>query len=133
MISEKLQKFTIDINSRNHLEFYEHLINNCGPEHPTIKYPTNLVQGCISKTYLAGHLRNGRLFFEVSGESKIVQGFGRLLCEIFDGSTPREILDFQFPKLDQLRYKEWLTPSRQNGFKQMFIRIKRIAQDNYVG
>jgi len=110
MILEKLQKFVNDINSwGNYLEFYEYLINNCGPEYPTIKFPVNLVQGCISKTYLVGYLRNGKLFFEVTSESKIVQGFGKFLCEIFDGSTPREILDFQFTNLDQLKYKEWLT------------------------
>ena len=132
MIEEKLQKFVVDVNSwNNHLELYEHLINRCGPEHPTIKSPVNAVQGCVSRTYLAGYLKNGKLFFEVTSESKIVQGFGRLLCEIFDGSGPKEILEFQFSNLDKLKYKDSLTPSRQNGLKQMYIRIRKIAQDNY--
>ena len=132
-IEEKLERFAKDVNSWNtHLEFYEYLIENCGPSHPTIKFPTNIVPGCISRTYLAGFLKNNKLYFEVTSESKIVQGIGNYLCRLFDDSTPKEILDFQFNELEKLKYKEWLTSSRQNGFKQMFIRIKKIAQDNYV-
>jgi len=132
-IQDKLNKISGNINSwDNPFDFYDYLVNHCGPEHPTIKYYSNIVPGCISKTYLAGFLKSDKLFFEVTSESKIVQGFGRLLCELFDGSTPKEIIDFSFSDLDQLKYKEWLTSSRQNGFKQMYIRIKKIAQDNYA-
>ena len=133
MIPKKIDLFVKDFNSwRTPLDFYESLIDRCGPTQPTIKFPTNLVHGCISKTYLAGFQKNGKLFFEVTSESKIVQGIGRALCEIFDGSTPKEILDFEFKELEQIKYKEWLTSSRQNGLKQMFIKIKKIAQDHYV-
>lgn len=131
-IEEKLNKFIQEVNSKKtSLDFCEYLINTCGPDRPAIKFPTNLVPGCISKVYLAGFLINDKLYFEVTGESKIVQGTGRMLCDIFSGLTPEEILDFQYSKLEQLKYKDWLTPSRQNGFKQMYIRIRKIAQANY--
>lgn len=128
MLDDKLHEFVQLVNSKDSMELLEYLINNCGPALPTIKVPANMIPGCISKLYLSYTLVDGKLYFEVTGESKIIQGMGRMLCHLFSGQTPEEIINFQFSQLDQLKYTEWLTNSRQNGFKQLFIRIKSIAR-----
>lgn len=129
-MDQKLQQFIGLVNSMNNMELLEYLINNCGPELPLIKTQTNVIHGCISKLYLSSDIKDGKLYFEITGESKISQGMGRLLCNLFSGQSPREILEFPFSKLEDINYKAWLTNSRQNGFKQVFIRIKDIAKNS---
>jgi sulfur transfer protein SufE len=79
---------------------------------------------------LSSELIDNKLYFKVNGDSKIVQGFGKILCDLFSGSTPEEILGFHFDELGVLKYKDLLTSSRQNGFKQMYIKIRNIAQSH---
>lgn len=128
-LMEKFYTTLVDVNSKkNTVELYEYLVLNCGPSCPTIKTYENLLPGCISKTYLSGKMKDGKMYFEITGESKVVQGMGRLLCHLFSDQTPEEIINFQFSNLSQLQYTDWLESSRQNGFKQMFIRIRQLAE-----
>jgi len=130
MIDKKLALLIALVNSKSDMEILAYLINNCGPELPTIKTDSNRIPGCISKLYLSSTIRDGRLYFEVTGESKVIQGMGQLLCHLFSDQTPSEINAFQFSQLSRIKYSEWLTNSRQNGFKQLFIRIKEIAVEH---
>ncbi len=127
MIETKLQELIALINSKDSMALIEYLVNNCGPALPTIKTSANAIRGCISKLYLSSTYIDGKLYFEITGDSKVNQGMGRLLCHLFSGQTPAEISGFQFSMLSGIKYTEWLTNSRQNGFKQVFIRIKEIA------
>jgi len=128
-ILEKFNTTLVEVNTKkNTTELYEYLVKNCGPSCPTIRTYENLLPGCISKTYLSGIMKDGKMYFEITGESKVVQGMGQLLCHLFSNQTPEEIVNFQFSNLLQLNYTQWLESARQNGFKQMFIRIRQLAE-----
>jgi cysteine desulfuration protein SufE len=89
--------------------------NNLDPLRPEERQEQNLVPGCASRVWLAAELRDGQCHFRVDADSIIVRGLASLLCGIYDGATPAEVLTHEATVLDELGITRNLTPTRQNG------------------
>jgi cysteine desulfuration protein SufE len=127
-LEDKVNGFVASLDSyEDQYEYYEQLMSINVPDNSTIKMHKNKINGCVSDTYLSGLCINNKMCYTVTSESRIVAGLGSMFCNIFSGESPHDIVLFNLNTLNT-KYKEWLTPSRQNGISQILFRIKAIAQ-----
>jgi cysteine desulfuration protein SufE len=75
----------------------------------------NLVRGCVSRVWLAAEIQEGRCRFRVDADSPLVRGLAGLLCGIYDGATPREVITEEPVVLEELEILRNLSPTRRNG------------------
>jgi sulfur transfer protein SufE len=77
--------------------------------------------------WLVGRLEQGRCRFELDAESVLVRGLALLLCDVYDGLTPAEILPYSTEVLEALQLRAQLSPTRQNGLDQVRRAIQAFA------
>jgi cysteine desulfuration protein SufE len=75
----------------------------------------NLVRGCVSRVWLVAEREEGRCRFRVDADSPLVRGLAGLLCGIYDGATPEEVIAEDPVVLEELGILRNLSPTRQNG------------------
>lgn len=112
------------------LEKYEYIID-LGKALPKLKDDLKddsfLVEGCTSKVWLIPGFLEGKIQFKADSNSSIVKGLVSILLNIFNSSTPQEILNFNFEELNRLNLSEIISPTRQNGVYSMIKKIKFYA------
>jgi cysteine desulfuration protein SufE len=79
----------------------------------------NLVRGCVSRVWLAAEMEQGRCRFRVDADSPLVRGLVRLICGIYDGATPDEVIAEDPVVLEDLGILRNLSPTRQNGLASL--------------
>ncbi|MDX1809675.1 MAG: SufE family protein [Sulfurospirillaceae bacterium] len=123
-IAEELSFF------EDELEKYEYLVDS-GKELKALseseKKDEYLIQGCTSQVWLICEKKEDKLIFRGDSNTVIVKGLVALIIKIFSNLTPKEIVAFDFTKLNSLGLSEIITPNRQNGLKSMIERIKNYA------
>lgn len=112
------------------LEKYEYIID-LGKALPKLneelKDDSFLVEGCTSKVWLIPGLIEEKIQFKADSNSSIVKGLVSILLNVFNTSTPQEILTFDFKELSRLKLSEIISPTRQNGVYSMIKKIKFYA------
>ena len=93
------------------------------------KTQENRVQGCVSQVYITANLDNDSIEYQGDSDAQITKGLVALLIAGLNGSTPAEVIALQpdFIKTTQLDVS--LTPSRANGFYNIFKKMQQIALD----
>jgi cysteine desulfuration protein SufE len=86
-----------------------------------------LVRGCSSRVWLVGEIRDGRCHFRVDADSPLVKGLATLLCEIYDGGTPAEIVATEPEIVSALGIDHMLSPTRLNGLAAVRNAIREFA------
>lgn len=114
------------------MDRYAYIIDlgNTLPEFPeSEKTPANLIEGCQSRVWIAAQLDNeGKVHFQADSDALIVKGIVALLMRVFDGRTPREILNADLTFIDKIGLSEHLSPTRSNGLRAMVKEIKNYAR-----
>lgn len=92
----------------------------------------NLVRGCQSLVYVVAQAREGDnglvLDLTADSNSAITKGIVAILCQIYSGETPSDILEYPIDDLMQsLGLDQHLSPGRRNGLAGMVARIKNLA------
>jgi len=88
----------------------------------------NKVVGCVSQVWVRGVLgEDGRMRYQAESDSALTKGLAALLVKGLSGATPAEVLGMQPTFVDALGLGQSLTPSRTNGFLNMFKMMQRIA------
>ncbi len=85
------------------------------------------VQGCVSQVWLVGSLENGRCRFRVAADSSLVLGLAALLCALYDGELPAEIVAVEPELLRELGLESQLSPTRLNGLANVRRVIREFA------
>jgi cysteine desulfuration protein SufE len=75
----------------------------------------NLVRGCVSRVWLAAGMEEGRCRFRMDADSPLVRGLAGMLCGIYDGATPVEVVAEEPVVFEELGILRNLSPTRQNG------------------
>tara|TARA_B100000029_G_scaffold139343_1_gene134436 strand:+ start:2520 stop:2936 length:417 start_codon:yes stop_codon:yes gene_type:complete len=88
-----------------------------------------LVSGCQAQVWLVPSFKNGILEFYSDSDAFISKGMVTILCDIYGGKKPNEIIKSNFEKLNILDLDNILTPSRRNGVHSMLNYIKKYAED----
>lgn len=87
----------------------------------------NRVRGCVSTVWLACAVQDGRCSFRSDAESPLVRGIVALLCELYDGGTPAEVVATEPALIEQLGLTRTLSPTRLNGLRSVRARIREFA------
>lgn len=88
----------------------------------------NLIDGCQSKVWITSRKgEDGKLYFKGDSDALLVQGIVALILQVFNGHTPKEILDAQLYFIERIGLQEHLSPTRSNGVVAMIKQIRMFA------
>ncbi|DBB12782.1 TPA: hypothetical protein ACH3X3_005553 [Trebouxia sp. C0006] len=90
---------------------------------------TNKVQGCVSQVWVHPRVEDGKIFWEADSDSALTKGLAALLVQGLSGSTAADIVAIPPDFIDRLGLQQSLTPSRNNGFLNMFRLMQRKSLD----
>lgn len=84
---------------------------------PALRQEQFLVQGCESDAWLDCQQLDGRYYFQIDSDSRIIKGLAALLLVLLNGKTQVEIEALDISRVfSQLQMDKHLSPSRSNGF-----------------
>ncbi len=93
------------------------------------KIPANKVPGCVSQVFVIAHLDQGSVVYQADSDAQITKGLVALLVQGLNGLTPQEILDLSPEFIQDTHLDVSLTPSRANGFYNIFKKMQALAAD----
>jgi cysteine desulfuration protein SufE len=98
------------------------------PEMPEeAKISENKVSGCVSQVYITAALESGKVHYQGDADAQLVKGLVALLIEGLNDLTPEEILQVEPNFIEEMGLKASLTPSRANGFYNIFQMMQKKA------
>ena len=112
------------------LDKYDYLIGladtlrEIAAEHRTEQY---LIQGCQSRVWVDARIEEGRIYYAADSDAIITKGIVALLIRVFNGRTPREILDTELYFVDAIGLGANLSPTRANGLLAMIKQMRLYA------
>jgi cysteine desulfuration protein SufE len=86
------------------------------------------VRGCVSQVYVVGSLRDGGLHWQGDSDAAITKGLLALLIEAMEGLTPQQASLIDPSVLADTGLQASLTPSRANGFLNIFRTMQAQAR-----
>lgn len=86
------------------------------------------IEGCISNLWLVPTEKNGKCFYTADSDAMITKGFASLLCNLYSGHLPEEILKINPEFLADVGVTQHLSPNRRNGLTQVGERIVSFAK-----
>ena len=92
------------------------------------KIETFLIKGCISQLWVFPRFENGTCFFQADSDASITKGTATLLCELYSGEKPEEIIRLEPDFLSEVGITQHLSPNRRNGLTGVREKIKTYAQ-----
>jgi len=88
----------------------------------------DLVPGCVSRVWLAGTQQDGRCHFRVAADSPMVHGLMGLLCDLYEGAAPQEVVAASEPSLfSRSGLDRTLSPTRLHGLARARARLQQMA------
>jgi cysteine desulfuration protein SufE len=94
---------------------------------PEGKTPENKVHGCVSQVYITAGLQDGKVWYQGDSDAQLVKGLVAFLIEGLNGLTPAEITQVTPDFIEETGLKMSLTPSRANGFYNIFQMMQKKA------
>ncbi|MBX7208084.1 MAG: SufE family protein [Verrucomicrobiaceae bacterium] len=92
-----------------------------------LKTDDALVKGCVSRVWLRGELDGGRCRFRCEADSPLVKGLVALLCELYSGALPDEVIAVEPEVWLRCGFMRLLSPTRLNGLSAVRNRIRELA------
>lgn len=88
----------------------------------------NKVRGCVSQVWVVGDLADGKLKWRADSDSQLTKGLAALLVQGLGDCSPEEVIGVDPGGIiEALGLKQKLTPSRTNGFLNMFRLMQQKA------
>ncbi len=114
-------------------ELFEYIIlknKSAAPLEPEYKKEEYLVKGCVSSLWLVSDFSDGKCRFKSDADSVITRGIAALVCSLYDGLRPEEVLQLDPVFLEELGISTHLTPNRRNGLSQLCKKISDFAKSH---
>lgn len=94
----------------------------------------NKVKGCVSQVWVSPRFEKetGLVYWSADSDSQLTKGLAALLVNGLSGCTPEEIVRLQPDFIAALGLQQSLTPSRNNGFLNMFKLMQSKALEIYM-
>ena len=87
------------------------------------------VKGCISEVYVLGILLNGKIQWKGYSDALITKGLLAFLIKGLNDLTPFEVASIDEKFIEMTGLSKSLTPSRANGFLNIFLKMKAQAKN----
>ncbi len=113
---------------RRRYEFVLWLAKKLAPLPEEFRRDSFKVKGCVSQVYVAGQLVDGVLHWQGDSDAQITKGLLALLIEGMEGLTPDEVAAIDPAFLQATGLQASLTPSRANGFLNIFRMMQAQAR-----
>lgn len=91
------------------------------------KNPENKVSGCVSQVYITASLEDGKVHYLGDSDAQLVKGLVAFLIDGLNDLPPEEIIKVSPDFIEETGLKVSLTPSRANGFYNIFQTMKKKA------
>jgi cysteine desulfuration protein SufE len=101
--------------------------NKLEPLPQEAKISANKVSGCVSQVYITADLKDGKIWYRGDSDAQLVKGLVAFLIEGLNGLTPKEVLAVTPDFIAETGLQVSLTPSRANGFYNIFQLMKKKA------
>ncbi len=132
MIIKKIQEEIVDEFSlfEEWEDRYQYVID-LGKSLPLIdaQYKTddNLIRGCQSRVWLHAEQIDDKIVFTADSDASTTKGIIAILIRAFSNQRASDILEAQTDFIDEIGFKEHLSPTRANGLVSMIKQIKMYA------
>lgn len=93
-----------------------------------LRQNSHKVRGCVSQVYVVGSLTDGHLHWQGDSDAQITKGLLALLIEGMEGLTPAQVAAIDPGFLTATGLQTSLTPSRANGFLNIFRTMQAQAR-----
>ena len=97
------------------------------PMPESAKTEENKVKGCVSQVYITANLEDGKVCYQGDSDAQLVKGLVAFLIEGLNDLPPEEIVKVEPNFIEDTGLKVSLTPSRANGFFNIFQMMKQKA------
>jgi cysteine desulfuration protein SufE len=101
--------------------------NKLEPLPQEAKTSANKVNGCVSQVFITAELEDGKIWYRGDSDAQLVKGLVAFLIEGLNGLTPKEVLAVTPDFIAETGLQVSLTPSRANGFYNIFQLMKKKA------
>ncbi len=121
---ENLELFDDDMDK------YKYLLDqakNAKPFPEEFREDSFKVDGCQAQVWLVPFIEKDKLYFHSDSDAFISKGMVTILCEIYGGRKPNEIVEANYELLSTLNLDTLLTPGRRNGVYSMLMKIKEYG------
>lgn len=85
------------------------------------------VLGCQSRVWLTGESTDGACHWRMDCEAPMVKGLVGLLCELYEGAKPDDVIAFEPTLIDDLGIARMISPTRLAGLASVRGRMRQLA------
>ena len=133
-LAEKQFQLTAELaalkNGQDRLAFLVERARKLPALPPEWRTEPHLIPGCLAKLWFVPSFRDGKCGFACDSDSLVVKAIAALLCELYSGQPPAEILAHNPDFLGPLGITQHLTPNRRNALSKIWERIRLFAEAN---
>ena len=131
-IEEKINFFKENLDLfEDDIDKYKYLLDqakNTKPFPEEFRKDAFKVDGCQAQVWLVPFVKDEKLYFHSDSDAFISKGMVAILCDIYGGRKPQEIVTADFDLLSTLNLNTLLTPGRRNGVYSMLKKIKEYGE-----
>lgn len=93
------------------------------------KTEENKVKGCVSQVYIIADLEDGKMHYLGESDAQITKGLVAFLIRGLNGLPPEDVVNLSPDFIKETQLDVSLTPSRANGFYNIFKMMQAKAAD----
>ena len=131
MLLDKIKEMGDNLKMLEGTDRLQYLVDKAKEVEPlpeAAKIEQNRIHGCASKLWIIGGAdTENKMRYQVDGDAFITKGTAKVVTDIVNGESPKEVANLKVEDFTELGIKELLTMQRQNGLGQLISRIIRIA------
>jgi cysteine desulfuration protein SufE len=131
-IAEKQERLVAELRALKTAQDRLAYLVRRGRRHPaldtSLKIGAHRVEGCLANIWFIPSFANGLCRFEVDSDSAVIKGIAVVLCDLYSGQTPQEILAASPAFLEEFGITQHLTPNRRNSLSAVARAIQTFAR-----
>ena len=120
VLDQMVQRLSGSADPKRRYEYVLWLGKKLQPFPDVLRQELFKVKGCASQVYVVGELQEGRLHWQGDSDAAITRGLLALLIQGMEGLTPEQVVALDPAILAATGLQASLTPSRANGFLNIF-------------
>ncbi|MEB3157206.1 MAG: SufE family protein [Cyanobacteriota bacterium] len=128
VLDQMVERLSGSGDPRRRYEYVLWLGKKLQPLPDTFRQDTYKVKGCASQVYVVGELREGQLHWQGDSDAAITKGLLAFLIQGMEGLTPEQVVALDPAILTATGLQASLTPSRANGFLNIFRMMQAQAR-----